>query len=113
MGAPVVQAVRSTQRHTRRAENIVASGIAQRTGADLEVAVDPRVHGHGIHPGAGVLAAGGRDVAGAAGHRPGRRDLLVPEERLAEVHLFGGDRIAGGLRGRRQLRLRRQREKES
>ncbi len=113
MGAPVVQAVRSTQRHTRRAENVVAAGSPNGQGPTSKSPSTPGLTAMGSTPGARVLAAGGRDVAGAAGDGAGRRDLLVPEERLAEVHLFGGDRIAGGLRGRRQLRLRRQREKES
>src|SRR5262249_13748544 len=53
--------------------------------------------------GARVAAAALRQVAGGAGHRVVEGELLLEEERLAELDLLGRHRVPGGNRDVREV----------
>jgi len=97
-----VRTARIREHHARRAGDVVRGA---------ERAVGPRSRGagkaaHRARVGAARLGA----MAGAASHRARRGELLVPEQRLPQVHLGGRERVAR-RHGRRRQRLERRRRR--
>ncbi len=92
MLVPLVGSVGAVAGDAGRAENVVR-GAKGLIGAGIARAVR-------ADHGARIGAAAARAVARAAGDSIGRGELLVPEERLAEVDLRSGDGVLEGLERR-------------
>ena len=95
-----VRTVGEALRHSGRPQDVVRG---------LELSVCPGMEGERTHRRPRIGGPGGRDVAGAAGDSPGRGELLVPEQRLAQQGLLGSKRVSRRHRRRLQRSRRRRR----